>query len=98
MISAVIVSALFLVSYLVYHDAVGSVPYPHYDWTRPIYFVVLIPHVILAGLNAPFMLLTLGLALRGKYSPHRRLARYVWPVWVFVSVSGVVIYLMLYRL
>lgn len=98
MISAVIVSAAFLTSYLIYHNAVGSVPYPYHDWTRPVYFAILIPHVVLAGLNVPFILTTLILALRSRFITHRRLARFVWPVWVFVSISGVVIYLMLYRL
>ncbi len=98
LLSAVVVSALFLTGYLIYHNVVGSVPYPYQDWTRPIYFAVLIPHVILAGLNVPFILITLVLALRGKFTMHRRLARFVWPVWIFVSVTGVIIYLMLYRL
>jgi len=98
MISAAVISALFLVSYLIYHYAVGSVPFPYHDWTRPLYFAILIPHVILAAVMAPFIIALLYLALRKRFERHRRLARFVWPVWIFVSLSGITIYLMLYRL
>ncbi len=98
MISALVSSALFLTSYLIYHYYVGSVPYPHYDWTRPLYFAVLIPHVVLAALMTPFILVMVWWALRGSFEKHKKLARWVWPVWMFVSVSGVMVYLMLYRL
>jgi len=98
MLSALGVSALFLISYLVYHYYVGSVPYPHHDWTRPVYFVILIPHVILAAVMSPFILITVWFALRQKFNNHRRFARWVFPVWLFVSVSGVLVYLMLYQL
>lgn len=98
MIAALSVSALFLISYVIYHAEVGSIPYPYHDWTRPVYFVILIPHVILAAVMVPFVLTTVWLAWREKFSTHRRLARIVWPVWFFVSISGVVIYMMLYRL
>ncbi|MDE2812333.1 MAG: DUF420 domain-containing protein [Gemmatimonadota bacterium] len=98
MLAALVCSALFLCSYLVYHVQVGSVPYPHHDWTRLLYFVVLIPHVVLAALMAPFVALVVWLAYKRDFARHRRLARWVWPTWIFVSVSGVVVYLMLYRL
>ncbi len=98
MIAALISSALFLISYGVYHAAVGSVPYLHFNWTRPIYFAVLIPHVILAGLMVPFIILAVYYAFRRKFDRHRRLVRCVWPVWMFVSVSGIVVYFMLYHL
>jgi uncharacterized membrane protein YozB (DUF420 family) len=98
MIGALITSVLFLTSYVIYHFKVGSVPYPHYDWTRTIYFTILIPHVILAAVMAPFIIVAVWFALRGQFDRHKRLVRWVWPVWIFVSVSGVVIYLMLYRL
>jgi uncharacterized membrane protein YozB (DUF420 family) len=98
MISALISSTLFLTSYLIYHGAVGSVPYERFDWTRPIYFAILIPHVILAGLMAPFIIMAVYYALRKKFDRHRRLVRWVWPVWMFVSVSGIVVYAMLYHL
>jgi len=98
MIAALITSALFLTSYLIYHYNVGSVPYPYHDWTRPIYFIILIPHVILAAVMTPFILIAVWFALRGQFERHRKLVRWVWPVWIYVSISGVVIYLMLYHL
>ena len=98
MLSALIASVLFLTSYLIYHATVGSVPYPHHDWTRPVYFAILIPHVILAVVNLPFILILVWHAWRENFVRHRRLARWVWPSWLFVSLSGVAVYLMLYRL
>ena len=96
MISAVVVSALFLTSYLIYHYYVGSVPYPYYDWTRPVYFAILIPHVILAAVMVPFILIALWWAFTSQFDRHVRVVRWVWPVWMFVSLTGVIIYLMLY--
>ena len=96
MLAALATSALFLASYLVYHARVGSVPYPRHDWTRPVYFGILIPHVILAGVMVPFILLAVLHAWRRRFDRHVRITRWVWPVWLFVSVSGVAIYLMLY--
>ena len=96
MISALISSALFLIFYSIYHSHVGSVPYPHHDWTRPIYFTVLIPHIILAAIMSPFILITVWFAFRAQVEKHRRIVRLLWPVWMYVSVSGVFIYLMLY--
>jgi uncharacterized membrane protein YozB (DUF420 family) len=98
MISAVISSALFLTSYLIYHGFVGSVPFQRYDWTRSLYFAILIPHSILAALMVPFIILAITYALRGKFEKHKALVRWVWPVWMFVSLSGIAVYLMLYRL
>ena len=98
MIAALIVSAAFLTSYLIYHYSVPSTPYPYHDWTRPLYFAILIPHVILAALMTPFILYIVYQAWRGNFVKHRRMARFVWPVWMFVSVTGVIVYLMLYRL
>lgn len=97
MLAAVATSSLFLASYLVYHTSVGSVPYPLHDWTRTLYFVVLVPHIVLAAIMAPAIVIALYYALRGKFDRHARLTRWVWPVWMFVSVSGVVIYWMLYH-
>jgi uncharacterized membrane protein YozB (DUF420 family) len=96
MIGAIVSSAFFLISYLIYHYQVGSVPYPYYDWTRPIYFTILIPHVILAGVMVPFILRLLYLALKERFDKHQKLARFVWPVWMFVSISGIIIFFMLY--
>ncbi|MFH1699372.1 MAG: DUF420 domain-containing protein [Candidatus Zixiibacteriota bacterium] len=98
MLSAVVTSALFLISYLVYHQKAGSVPYLKDDWTRPVYFAILIPHIILAALMVPFILRALYLAIKERVEKHRRIVKWVWPVWVFVSLSGIAVYLMLYRL
>ena len=97
MISAVVVSAMFLISYLIYHAHVGSVPYQHYNWTRIVYFAILIPHVVLAAVMVPFILAALWYAFRGSFTKHARITKWLWPVWMFVSVSGVVVYLMLYH-
>ena len=96
MLAALACSTLFLASYLVYHSYVGSVPYPHQDWTRPVYFAVLIPHVVLATVMVPFILMLLWHAFRRNYQQHKMLARWTWPVWVVVSASGVTVYAMLY--
>lgn len=98
MLTALACSGAFLVSYLIYHADVGSVPYVRMDWTRPVYFAILIPHVILATVMTPFIFLAVRHAIRGRFEQHRRLVRWVYPVWLFVSVSGVMVYWMLYRL
>jgi len=97
MISAMISSALFLTSYLYYHSQVGSIPYRHFDWTRPLYFGILIPHSILAAVMTPFIVLAFIYALRGNFEKHRRVVRIIWPVWMFVSLTGIIVYLMLYQ-
>lgn len=97
MITALILSAAFLSSYLLYHFQVGSVPYRHMDWTRPVYFAILIPHSTLASIMTPFILVSVYQAWRGRFDKHRRIARWTFPVWMFVSVSGVIVYLMLYQ-
>ena len=98
MARALVASILFLTSYVIYHINVGSVPYPHHDWTRPVYFAILIPHVILAAVNVPFIVTIVVRAYKGQFDRHRRLARWVWPAWMFVGISGIVIYLMLYQM
>jgi uncharacterized membrane protein YozB (DUF420 family) len=98
MLAALAASALFLASYLAYHSLVGSVPYPRHDWTRPLYFSILVPHIVLAALMVPFVFAVVWRAWRGEFDRHGRLARRVWPVWILVSASGVAVYLMLYRL
>ncbi len=98
MVAAVISSACFLTGYLIYHYQVGSVPYPHYDWTRTVYYTILVPHVILAALMVPFILYILYQAFHEQFEKHARVAKFIWPVWMFVSVTGVIIYLMLYHL
>jgi putative membrane protein len=98
MVGALVTSVFFLTSYVIYHIQVGSVPYPHHNWTRSVYFAILIPHIILAVVNVPFIILLVWRALQGNFERHKKLARYVWPSWMFVSITGVVIYLMLYQL
>lgn len=98
MISALVSSTLFLISYLFYHYNVGSIPYPHHDWTRTLYFIILIPHVILAGVMLPFIIAGVTYALRDNFVKHKKLMRIVFPIWLYVSVTGVIVYLMLYIL
>jgi putative membrane protein len=98
MIAALAVSSLFLVSYLVYHADVGSKPFPGHGPIRVLYFTILITHVILAAVIVPMALVTVRRGLRMDVARHRRIARWTWPLWMYVSVTGVVIYVMLYRL
>jgi putative membrane protein len=98
MLAAFACSTLFLISYLIYHYQVGSVPYKGQGWIRTVYFLILISHTILATSVAPLALITLVRALREKFPQHRRIARWTLPIWLYVSVTGVIVYLMLYRL
>jgi uncharacterized membrane protein YozB (DUF420 family) len=98
MISAFVVSALFLTSYVTYHAQVGSRPFPGTGLARTIYFSILVPHVILAAAVLPLALVTLRRGLRRDDARHRQIARWTLPIWLFVSVTGVAVYLMLYRL
>lgn len=96
MLAALISSTAFLTVYLVHHAMHGSTHYPFKDWTYTAYLLVLIPHVILATLVVPFVLRGVWLAWRQRFDKHAALMRYVWPVWLYVSVTGVLVYLMLY--
>lgn len=98
MLSAWVTSVLFLASYTVYHAFAGSKPYPGQGPARTLYFALLISHVVLAAAVLPMAIATLARALGGRYAAHKRLARWTLPVWIYVSVTGVVVYLMLYRL
>lgn len=98
MLSAVSVSAVFLVSYLYYHYHAGSTPFPGQGFVRGLYFTILITHATLAAVILPLIVITLTFALRGKIARHRRLARWTLPLWFYVSVTGVVIYWMLYQI
>jgi uncharacterized membrane protein YozB (DUF420 family) len=98
MLSAFAASFLFLVSYLVYHYQVGSVPFTGQGWIRPVYFFILISHIILASLVPLLALVTLYLGLKGRFARHVRVARWTLPTWLYVSVTGVLIYWMLYGL
>ncbi len=98
MLSACAASAGFLTSYVIYHANAGSHPFAGRGLIRPIYFAILASHVVLAAAIVPLVLLTLGRALRRRFDLHARLARRTLPIWLYVSVTGVVIYLMLYHL
>lgn len=98
MLAAFTTSALFLTSYLVYHANVGSVPFTGQGTIRIVYFAILITHVILAAAIVPLALVTLSRALARRFDRHRRIARWTLPIWLYVSVTGVVIYVMLYRI
>ena len=98
MISAVITSSLFLISYLYYHAHVRSVHFPGTGWVRPVYFTILISHTVLAAVVVPLVLLSLTYGLREKFDRHRRIARWAYPVWLYVSITGVVVYVMLYQI
>jgi len=98
MTTAFATSCLFLTSYLIYHYNVGSVPFEKQGWIRPLYFTILITHVILAATIVPLVLVTLYRAWRKNFDRHRRLARWTFPIWMYVSVTGVVIYWMLYQM
>ena len=98
MIAALTTSALFLTSYLVYHANVGSVPFPGAGAIRVVYFAILITHVILAAAILPLALMTVSRAFARRFDRHRKIARVTLPIWLYVSVTGVVIYVMVYRL
>jgi uncharacterized membrane protein YozB (DUF420 family) len=98
MLAAFTMSALFLISYVIYHANVGSVPFQGQGTIRVVYFAILITHIILAALILPLALMTLSRALSQRFDRHRTIARWTLPIWLYVSVTGVVIYVMLYRL
>jgi uncharacterized membrane protein YozB (DUF420 family) len=97
MLTALATSSLFLASYLYYHAHVGSVHFQGTGWSRPVYFTILISHTILAAAIVPLVLVTLSRALRGHYPQHRAIARWTFPIWLYVSITGVIVYFMLYR-
>ena len=98
MIAAVSTSALFLVSYLIYHAQVGSVRFTRTGAIRTVYFTILLTHTVLAAAIVPMVLVTLSRGLTGRYDPHRRIARWTMPIWLYVSITGVIVYVMLYQL
>ncbi len=98
MLGACAVSAVFLVSYLTYHFQVGSVRFTAQGWVRPLYFTILITHTVLAAAVVPLVLVTVARAWKKKFEAHRAIARLTLPVWLYVSLTGVVVYLMLYQL
>lgn len=98
MLAALGMSALFLTSYVIYHLQVGSVPFKGTGWIRTVYFAVLIPHVILAAGIVPLVVITVSRGLSARYDKHRKIARVTLPLWLYVSVTGVIVYLMLYQM
>jgi uncharacterized membrane protein YozB (DUF420 family) len=103
MLTAFIASSIFLASYLTYHSLrayyfhIGPTRFTGEGWIRPVYFTVLITHTILAVVIAPFILVTLSRALKGRFIVHAKLARWAFPVWLYVSMTGVFVYVMLYQ-
>lgn len=97
MIAAFVSSALFLICYLVYHAEVGSVPFTRQGFVRPLYFTILLTHVVLAVVVLPMILLTMTRGLKGRFREHRKIARWTFPVWMYVSVTGVLVYVLLYQ-
>jgi uncharacterized membrane protein YozB (DUF420 family) len=96
MLSAFATSALFLLSYVIYHSQIGSKPFTGTGIARTLYFSILVPHVILAAAVLPLAIVTLSRGLRRRDEAHRRIAKVTLPVWLFVSVTGVIVYVMLY--
>ena len=97
MIAAFVVSMCFLVSYIVYHSVHGSQPFQGHGWSRPAYFTILFSHTFLAVVNAPLSIITLTYGLRRNDVKHRKIARWTYRIWAYVSVTGVLIYVLLYR-
>lgn len=98
MISACVVSTMFLTSYVIYHANIGSKPFQRRGSVRAIYFTILLTHVVLAAAVVPLAVITLSRGLRGRFDRHRAIARWTFPIWLYVSVTGVIVYLMLYQL
>jgi len=97
MLTATTASVVFLISYVIYHLRVGSVHFQGTGWSRPAYFSILLSHTVLAVVNVGFVALTLTRALQQKFDAHRRIAPYTWWLWMYVSVTGVLVYFMLYH-
>jgi len=104
MLTAFTASSIFLLSYITYHSLrawffhIGPSRFLGQGWIRPVYFTVLTSHTILAIVIAPFILVTLTRALKGRFVIHRQLARWTFPLWLYVSITGVFVYLMLYQI
>ena len=97
MIAAFSTSSVFLASYLVYHAQVGSVPFTRQGFVRPLYFTILLTHVVLAAATLPLALVTLSRGLKARFAKHRAIARWTMPIWLYVSVTGVLVYVLLYQ-
>ncbi|MGI9242091.1 MAG: DUF420 domain-containing protein, partial [Verrucomicrobiales bacterium] len=97
MVSALVVSAAFLTSYLIYHYNYPTTRFAHDGLPKLIYFIVLFTHIPLAMVNLPMIIMTVVPALRKRFDRHKRIARWTYPIWLYVSVTGVIVYMMLYR-
>lgn len=97
MVAAFSTSVLFLVSYLTYHVQHGTTRFTGQGWVRLLYFGVLLSHTVLAAVIVPLVVITLARALRQRFDAHRRIARWAWPLWLYVSITGIVVYVMLYH-
>lgn len=97
MIAAFTASSLFLICYVVYHAQVGSVRFTRQGFVRPLYFTILITHVALAFTVVPLAIVTLSRGLKARYPQHRRIARWTFPIWLYVSVTGILVYVLLYQ-
>ena len=97
MIAAFATSTVFLVCYLVYHAQVGSVPFRRQGFVRPVYFTILVTHVILAAAVLPLAVVTLSRGLQARIPQHVRIARWTFPIWLYVSITGVLVYILLYQ-
>ena len=97
MIAAFTTSSLFLVCYIIYHAQVGSVRFTRAGFVRPLYFTILITHVTLAATVLPLAIVTLSRGLNGRFARHRAIARWTFPIWLYVSVTGVLVYVLLYQ-
>ena len=95
MLTAFITSSLFLISYLIYHHYVGHTPFPGQGWIRPVYFSILITHIILSAFVVPLVLTSYYFAFAGRFNTHRKVSKWTFPIWLYVSVTGVMIYFIL---
>lgn len=98
MLGAFFSSVAFFISYSIYHANAGATKFMGTGWIRPVYFAILLSHTVLAALIVPMVLVTLFWALKGEFSRHRAIAKWAFPLWLYVSITGVLIYLMLYHL
>jgi len=97
MLAAVVVSSAFLVSYIIYHYRVGHIAFQGHGWVRPVYFALLLSHTVLAAVIVPLIVITLRRAWLGRFSRHRAIARWTLPLWFYVSLTGVIVYVLVYR-
>jgi uncharacterized membrane protein YozB (DUF420 family) len=98
MLAAVVTSALFLACYLTYHAKAGRTIFKDPHWFRPIYITLLLTHTVLAVTVIPLVIITLSRALKQRFELHKKIARWTWPIWMYVSVTGVIVYLLLYKI